>query len=102
MMDRIDRCPLCKKVISLRFPLHECTPPPSLPLSSSPEKTYVIRHALTGLYLTKSKGKDPSLYWGRYIGTPGKRFVAVRYKGGEKLDNLLLLNPKFEKIEVKK
>jgi hypothetical protein len=55
------------------------------------------------LYWTASKGKSRTEYWGQYIGTEGKRYGAVRFKGGVSLDRLLSLpgNRDLVAIEVK-
>ncbi len=58
MMSSVIRCPVCKALVSVRFPLHECKVPLSS-IKSVPEAEGLERIHLSGAPHRRKKRKDP-------------------------------------------
>ena len=74
--------------------------PPVKTRETEAGKLYVIR-STRGMFLTGTSGKKTGYYWGLYIGTEGKRYGAVRWKGGDDLNRTLAKHEDWEAVEVK-
>ncbi len=57
-MSSVIRCPVCKALVSVRFPLHECKVPLSS-IKSIPEAEGLERIHLSGAPHRRKKRKDP-------------------------------------------
>ena len=71
-------------------------------MATAEGSVYVLQNIKTKLYITESKGKKPRMYYGLYIGKSDKRrYGAVRWIGGDKLDAMLANHPELQAVEVK-